>query len=192
MLSHSRVLNWFVIPLLAVVATVVLCEAGFRLFVEVTDVPFYFWDPLIGPRMAPNQSGRYLVGRDIEGRYRFNAQGWNHREDYITRKSPGTRRVCLIGDSYVEALHVQLNETMYAVAEREREMDHPDRHVQWYAFGVSGFGTAAEHDVVREYVLGYEPDLVILFFVQNDPFESSPYLSDLPSHRVRYLVDGEG
>jgi len=41
-------------------------------------------------------------------------------------------------------------------------------------------------------VLDYHPDLVILLFVQNDPADSSPYISDLPSYEVRYVIDEAG
>lgn len=165
-------------------------EAAFRLFVDVTDVPFYFWDPLTGPRIRPLQRGRYLVGDYVQGRYSFNAQGWNHPDDYEVPKPGDRRRVCLVGDSQVESLQVLPEETMYAVAER-RAAD-VGRPVQWYAFGVSGFGTAQEYETIRRYVLDYRPDVVILLFVQNDPFDTSPYLVDLEPHVVRYTLDGSG
>jgi hypothetical protein len=130
------------------------------------------------------------VGDTVDGRFSFNFQGWNHPEDYVIEKEPGTLRVCLVGDSYVEAAQVQPGRTMDAVA--QRLMDHPDRSVQWYPFGVSGFGTAAEYEVIRNYVLDYHPDLVILLFVQNDPADSSPYISDLPPYEVRYVMDEAG
>jgi lysophospholipase L1-like esterase len=165
-------------------------EITFRLVVDVTDVPFYFWDPAVGPRKAPDQRGRYRVGAHVNGRFSFNAQGWNHPEDYVVAKPRDRRRVCLVGDSQVEGLQVLPEETMYAVAERRAAA--AGRPVQWYAFGISGFGTAQEHEVIRRYVLDYRPDVVILLFVQNDPFDTSPYLVDLEPYVVRYVLDGDG
>jgi hypothetical protein len=81
-------------------------------------------------------------------------------------------------------------ETMYAVAERRAAQ--AGRPVQWYAFGVSGFGTAQEYETIRRYVLDYKPDVVILLFVQNDPFDTSPYLVNLEPHVVRYFLDADG
>jgi hypothetical protein len=178
------------IPILSVALILAVCEVAFRVFVDVTDIAFYYWDPAVGPRIAPNQSGRYLLGRFVDGRYRFNAQGWNHPQDYVTGREAGGYRICLVGDSYVEAMQVQPQETMYAVA--QRLMDRPKRSAQWYSFGVSGFGTSHEYEVIRKYVLEYDPDLVILLFVQNDPFDASPYIRDLPPHSVRYVLDGAG
>jgi hypothetical protein len=179
-----------ILLILAFALTLIICEVGLRLLVEVTDVPFYYWDPTVGPRISPNQSGRHIGGSFVDGRFSFNSQGWNHPEDYVIEKKPGTLRVCLVGDSYVEAAQVVPDRMMNAVA--QRLMDRPDRPVQWYPFGVSGFGTAAEYEVIRNYVLDYHPDLVILLFVQNDPADSSPYISDLPPYEVRYVLDGAG
>ncbi len=189
-LTRHGVLSGLLISIISLTLSLIFCEVAFRAFVDVTDIPFSYWDPVIGPRKAPNQSGRYLKGDFIAGRYRFNAQGWNHVEDYLKEKEPGTFRVCLVGDSYVEAPQVMPDETMYAVAQRRTNLR--DRPTQWYAFGVSGFGTAEEYEVIRNYALDYQPDLVILLFVQNDPFETSPYIRDLPSHVVRFILDDEG
>lgn len=164
-------------------------EVGFRTFVDVTDIPFYFWDPTIGPRIAPNQSGIYRRGDHVNGRYWFNTQGWNHPEEYIVAKPLGTRRICLVGDSQVESIQVQPHETMYAVA--ERHMNASSDSTQWYAFGVSGFGTAEHYETIRRYVLDYHPDLVILLFVQNDPYDTSPYIRNLAPYTVRYVLDAE-
>jgi lysophospholipase L1-like esterase len=162
-------------------------EAGFRLAGGITDVSFYMWEPCLGLRMAPNQEGRYRHGNFVDGRFHFNAQGWNHPDDYVVAKRPGVRRVCLIGDSMVEALQVRPQETMFAVA--EREMGLAGTPAQWYAFGVSGYGTAQEYEVIRRFALDYQPDVVILLFVQNDPFDTSPYLVDLEPYVVRYVLD---
>jgi hypothetical protein len=72
-------------------------------------------------------------------------------------------------------------------------MSRPDRPVQWYAFGNSGWGTNLHYEVIRHYVLDYRPDLVILLFVQNDPFDASPYLREQGNYRpLYYLDDREG
>jgi hypothetical protein len=164
-------------------------EAGCRLFFDVTDVPFAFWDPVVGPRKAPRQEGRYMVGDYMHGRYRFNAQGWNHTRDYRVARVPGRLRIALVGDSHVEALQVDVENAMFAVAEERMRADgHP---AEWYAFGMSGYGTAQEYELIRRYVLDYRPDLVILLFVQNDPFDTSPYLGSLEPYYVRYTLDAE-
>lgn len=171
--------------LVAVLGAVTL-EVVVRLFVPVTDVPLYFWDPTLGVRRGPNQAGNYLNGWDVRGRYHFNAQGWNDDREYVVQKPSGTRRVCIIGDSQVEALQVQPDEAMHRVAEAEMARGGP---VEWYAFGCSGWGTQHEYECIRRYVVEYQPDLVILLFVQNDPFDASPYISAIEDYSVAYWLD---
>jgi len=186
----STLLSGLLIAGLTLALCAGLLEIGCRAIVEVTDIPFFFWDPTIGPRIAPDQNGRYIRGADVQGSYRFNSQGWNHPDDYVVAKQRGTRRICLIGDSQVESLQIRPEETMYAVA--ERSMNLRSAPSQWYAFGVSGFGTAEQYEVIRRYVLDYSPDLVILLFVQNDPYDSSPYIRKLSPHTVRYFLEEPG
>ncbi len=163
-------------------------EIFFRTCVSVTDVSYSFWDPVIGPRTAPNQSGRSVRTPMFDVAYHFNSQGWNHPEDYQTVKPVGTRRICVVGDSQVESLQVNPDETFFFVA--QNEMSRPDRPVQWYAFANSGWGTNVQYEVIRHYVVDYQPDVVVLLFIQNDPFDCSPYIVDMGRYRpIYYLGD---
>jgi len=168
----------------------VVLEILFRTLIPVTDVPLNFWDPLLGPRLAPNQAGRLIQGPVINARYHINSQGWNHPADYQVERSPGSLRVGLVGDSQVESLQVNPEDAMFSVA--ERRMSRPGRKVEWYAFGRSGFGTSQELETIRKYVLDYHPDVVILLFVQNDPFDCSPYLVDPGPTVPIYSLDSAG
>lgn len=167
-----------------------LVEGALRAFFPVTDIARTFFDPTIGPRMMPNQSGRWVIGDYINSPYRFNKQGWNHAEDYVIPKPANTARVCIVGDSQVESLQVKNEEAMFAVA--EREMTRSGRAAQWYSFGNSGWGTAQHTEVIRHYVLDYRPDVVILLFVQNDPFDFSPYLVRVAPQVPSYWFDQRG
>ncbi len=162
-------------------------EIGLRLFVPLTDRFVYLYDPILGPRSAPDQTGEYLRLGHVHGAFRFNNRGWNHAEDYEIARSPGTRRVCIVGDSQIESLQVRPEETLYVVA--QRAMSRTGRPVQWYAFGNSGWGTNLEYEAIRHYVLDYRPDLLILLFVQNDPYDTSPYLMEQGNYRPLYFLD---
>jgi len=185
----KRLVALVVAPLLALCVALGVAELLFRLMFTVTDVPLFAAEPVLGYRRAPNQHGRYLAGTSINSRFDINAQGWNHAGDFRTQKDSGVIRVALIGDSQVEALEVNPGETMSAVA--ERVMTKPGRRVDWLPFGVSGYGTSQELDVFRRYALAYNPDVVLIFFVQNDPFDSSPYLSRLEPFMTKYSLRGE-
>lgn len=174
----------------AVIAGMLFVEGALRAFVPVTDIARTFYDPTVGPRMMPNQSGRWIIGDYINAPYRFNKQGWNHAEDYVIPKPPNTVRVCMVGDSQIESLQVKPDEAMYAVA--QRIMTAAGRPAQWYSFGNSGWGTAQHTEVIRHYVLDYRPEVVILLFVQNDPFDFSPYLVRIAPHFPSYWLDESG
>jgi hypothetical protein len=174
---------------IALIVGVGLVECGLRLFVPVTDLAFYFWDPALGPRRVPQQAGRYLFGH-IDARYHYNAQGWNHRRDYTVARPSGVRRIAIVGDSYVEAMQVNPEQTMFAVA--EQRMTTAARPVEWYAFGLSGWGTTQEYAAIRHYVLDYRPDVVVLFFDDNDVFDSATNLMPIEPYIVTYNLDDEG
>ncbi|MBX3415577.1 MAG: hypothetical protein KF708_23030 [Pirellulales bacterium] len=171
---------------LALAAAALIVELAFRLFVPVISTPEYFWDPVVGPRRVPNTAGRFVSGNNIDAHYHFNAQGWNASRDYSTTKAPGTRRVVLVGDSFVEALQVNQDESMFHVA--EQAMTTPERPVEWYALGNSGWGSAQQYQVIRHYALDYEPDLVVLLFVENDPYDTSPYLVSIEPQIASYVL----
>jgi len=167
-----------------------LAEIGLPLFIPVTDAPLQFWDPVVGTRHLPDMEGRWISGEHINSPYRFNSQGWNHPRDYSTVKPPGTKRVCVIGDSFTQALDVPLEQTFFVIA-RER-MSRPDRPVEWYTFANGGYGTAEEYMLLRHYALDYDPDTVVILFVQNDLADTSPYLAYQPPTQARATLGETG
>lgn len=173
----------------SLVFSLFLVEIVFRLFVPVTDIPLQFWDPIVGLRKSPNQSGRHIRGT-VRSRYHFNAQGWNYPSDFSFARPPHASRVVLIGDSYVEALQVDCDKQM--AVKLESYLSTPDRPMQCYPFGMSGYGTAQEYQLLCHYVLDYAPDVVIFFFTSNDVYDCSPYLSAVDSFYARYLLDDRG
>lgn len=154
-------------------ALLILTEVIFVLVIPVTDVPRFMWDPVIGPRRLPNQQGTWRLAGE-GARYSFNRQGWNHPEDYEIQRDPSEKLVCFVGDSFVEALHVPWAESMSGVA--QAKLNRSTRPTRTYSFGCSGFGTGQQYLLLKTYVTSYRPKVVVLFFVQNDPFDSSPYL----------------
>jgi hypothetical protein len=96
-------------------------------------------------------------------RIRINAAGF--RDDEWTReKPPGTFRIAVLGDSYVEAGQVAVGERFTEVLERELDRSSAvgGRRVEVLTFGMAGFGTAQELMSLRHYAWPYAPDLVVL------------------------------
>ena len=169
--------------------TVGVLELGLGLSGRVTDVPRYKWDPAIGPIRRPDQSGTH-IDHNVRVPYHFNAQGWNDPRDYTPVKPPGVTRVAVVGDSFVEALRVPSESRFVELAQGRTTRD--GRPSQWYAFGCSGFGTAQEWLLIRNRVLDYNPDAVVLLFVVNDVYDTSPYLTQIPRYVPAFTLTATG
>lgn len=143
------------LALAAVVAELVLRLLG------ISHPLFFQADPLTGLGHIPLARGWYTE----EGRahVRINAAGWRDGER-STAKVAGVVRVAVLGDSYTEALQVAEQARFTSVLERELNAQGRGRF-EVLNFGVSGFGTGQELLALRERVLAYAPDVVLLAFV---------------------------
>ena len=167
----------------------IIAEVGFRLFVPVTDVPFQCWDAVVGLRRISNQRGVNISGRSVHAHYNFNGQGWNYPKDFSFTRT-AARRLCITGDSYVEALQVDCDKQM--AVQLENRLSKPGRPVECYPFGCSGYGTTQEYQIIHHYILDYKPEVVIVFFTANDVYDCSPYLSPIDPFYARYRLDDAG
>lgn len=185
----------------AVKLSVVLASVAFALLVaEValrvvgyTYPVFYTADERLGYVLQPGAKGWYRK----EGRayIEINSDGWRDRER-VKRKPPGTLRVAVLGDSYVEALQVSLEESFPSVLEehlrRECRAISSVRKIEVLNFGVSGYGTAQELIALRERVWDYSPDVVLLaFYTANDVSDNSRALKKTDEIPYFVLRDGE-
>ena len=148
-------------------------EAGLRL-AGISFPIFSQPDPDRGWALRPGARGHYTVEGDawIE----INRDGWRDRER--TRvKRPGTLRVAVVGDSYVEALGTPADRIFWAVLERALAGQANGRAVEVLGFGVHGYSTAQELLSLRCCVWRYSPDVVLLaFHAGNDVSDNSPAL----------------
>ena len=157
-----------------------------------------FWRPRadVGWALAPGASGdaHVCIGTYEMARHAItiNALGQRDRPRTLAR-TPGVARVLVLGDSFVEAMQVDLEESFPALLERRLR-------VEMLNAGVSGYSTDNE---LRAFVADghrYAPDVVLLLFhVGNDVLENGPRLflqnphglppkgwlrSDAPSRRL--------
>ncbi|MBT7065413.1 MAG: tetratricopeptide repeat protein [Verrucomicrobia bacterium] len=97
---------------------------------------------------------------------RTNAHGQRDVERSL-EKPDGVRRVILLGDSVVESMEVR---DIEQVMHRQLERLYPDSSVEVLNFGVNGYCTLAEIELLRTKGLAFRPDVVIVLFVRNDFF----------------------
>ena len=135
-------------------------------------------DPVLGVRMRPGVSGRWTSEGDAF--VKANSLGFRDHE-HAMDKPPGVIRIAVLGDSYVEALQVDVDEAFPAVVERSlSSCDTPagDR-VEVLRFGGSGYGTAEELLALRHHALRFSPDIVLVAVLPgNDIRNNSKPLSE--------------
>ncbi len=88
-------------------------------------------------------------------------------------KPDSTFRIAILGDSFMEANQVLLEQALVRRLESDVErIDSGQRDIETINFGVSGYGTIQYLIVLRQFVLKYDPDLVILSFCLNDIYDN--------------------
>jgi hypothetical protein len=152
-------------------------------------VPTRFWepDPLLGTRLIANHEGWWTQEEHEFNVYsHINADGRRDVERTV-RKPTGVFRVLLLGDSFIEALQVPLQETFGR--QLEARLDKAAQPVEVVMMGVSGYGTAGEFLYYRELGRRFEADLVLLaFYPGNDVRNNSPVLEPV----LRPVYDANG
>ena len=152
-----------------------LCEfVVFRFILPASDAPYNaFANDLV--RYAPNQSGVWRVKNEIAAPYAINAQGWNSGVgDYVLQRTAGVPRIAVVGDSFVEALHVPNDRS---IAERIAvELGRGGTRPEVYRFAVSGAPFSQYLYMIEREVLSYRPDWIVVVLVHNDFDESFQFV----------------
>ena len=150
----------------------------------------YAPDPHCGTRLKPDFQGWWR--KEGNAFIHINKYGFRHGDRNLEKPENGLR-IAVLGDSFIEAFQVPEEQTFCAVLEKELTdcESLAGRRVEVLNFGVSGYGTAQELQMLRHYVWQYEPDMVVLaFFAGNDVRNN---LAELEPYHVRPFfqpVDG--
>ncbi len=177
------------LSLVSIFLTLGVMEVVLRLFFRVTDDVEYVELPGVGYALRPGEEGRFIRSGGIDARFKVNAAGWNAPREYVKQRTPGKLRVAVVGDSFVEAMHVDPEQSFAAVLERGLRQEGMDAEV--YSFGVSGFGTSQVLHLIRDYVLDYSPDLILYLFIRNDASDSCKCMDD-KNWTVQYALGPSG
>jgi hypothetical protein len=164
-----------------------LLEVGVRVLHLVPD---RFWrpDPLLGTALIPGAHGWWTQEEhEFVVPVQINAAG-RRDLDRAVAKPDGALRIMLLGDSFVEALQVPIEQTFARLLE-QRLGAALGRPVEVVSMGVSGYGTASEYLWYREVGRQFHPDIVLLsFYPGNDVKNNSPVLE--AALRPVYGADG--
>jgi tetratricopeptide (TPR) repeat protein len=99
----------------------------------------------------------------IQSYEQTNSHGQRDRERTLV-KPEGVRRVLLLGDSVVEGHGLPESETM----SQQLEALYSDGSTEVLNFGVSAYCTLAEIELLGVKGVRFDPDVVVLVFVEND------------------------
>jgi len=121
-------------------------------------------DKLLTFNPKEKSSGIFLVENQIK-HWKLNNQGWVSHIDYDTVKTK--YRICIIGDSFVEALQVNTGKAFHSLLHEELKDS-----VDVYGIGTSG-APLSQYLYLAEYtVKKFKPDLLIFNIIHNDFLES--------------------
>jgi hypothetical protein len=102
----------------------------------------------------------------------FNSHGFRDYERTY-EKPPGVFRILVLGDSCIEALQVQLEDSFTAQLEKVLNTQSSSKRFEVLALGQSGFGTADEYVRYLNFGVAYDPDLVVLAFLPGNDFRNN-------------------
>ena len=109
----------------------------------------------------------------------YNSKGWRDTE-HIFKNPANKSRILVLGDSFMEAYSVDLNDALPKQLERVAKREGAD--VEVINLGVGGYGTLQEYLVFRELGIKYEADVVLLgFYIDNDVRNNSLVLESIVS-----------
>jgi hypothetical protein len=111
--------------------------------------------------MPPSRTSEEPFRGRPRATYRTNAMGFREPEWKLV-KSEGTRRIALIGDSYVFGIGVDLADTLAAKLDAEMKKRHPDRAIEIVNLGIPGDNIASHVDAYIATAGMTQPDVVVI------------------------------
>ncbi|MBI4206766.1 MAG: SGNH/GDSL hydrolase family protein [Betaproteobacteria bacterium] len=124
---------------------------------------------------------------------KINSRGWRDRE-HAVNKPEREYRIAVLGDSFAEALQVDLKDTFWSLLpERLARCGlESGKRIEAINLGVSGYGTAQQLLTLRRRVWEYAPDLVLVaFFPGNDVRNNSRALEPDRLRPFFVIKDGQ-
>ncbi len=115
------------------------------------------------PDFSIEKPGNYTLFTNMHG-----FRDYNHSYE----KPAGTYRIVLVGDSVPFAVHVPLEKTYPKLLEKQLNDADPSPHYEVISLAIGGYSTRQEVELIKEKGLRYDPDMILVSYVLNDPITS--------------------
>ncbi len=168
------------VALLVILSPLVATEIFLRL-IQYGSMAFWQPDPVFGKALIPNGEGWYT--NEGKAFIEINSQGY-HDRNHELKKPSDVYRIAVLGDSFVEAVQLPYQKSFwYLLAEKLQTCPKfSGKTIETFGFGVSNYGTGHQLLMLREDVLKYHPDHIVLGFYQgNDIVDNSSFYDSGPS-----------
>jgi lysophospholipase L1-like esterase len=119
-----------------------------------------------GWRNIPNAEGDYVTA-EYSVRLQYNARGIRGPERSYA-KPPGTYRIVVLGDSFIEGSSVAQEDRVTEKLEKLLNATQSSWRAEVIALGTGGYSTDQELLWLEGEGLRYQPDLIVLMFYFND------------------------
>ncbi|MDD5069621.1 MAG: SGNH/GDSL hydrolase family protein [Candidatus Omnitrophica bacterium] len=152
-----------------------------------------------GYSLFPKPYSRYFYFSEGYSRGKYNRFGLRDYDSYSLKKGKGVCRIIVVGDSFVEALQVDLADTFENITERLLNNDSSLKK-KYSSFevincGRSGWGTAQQYLWYEKNLKRFNPDIVVLAFYIGNDFNNNVYqwerLSETKGGGRPYIVFDE-
>ena len=135
--------------------------------------------PGVGILFEPDAEVRYTNQLDFWTVSRTNSLGFLDREPPDPERAAASCHVAVIGDSFVTAKQVSIEDKFHVRLEELAARELPHLDVTTSAFGHDGTGQIHQLPFYDEYARLLRPKLLVLVFAYNDLKENSPILYGL-------------
>ncbi len=174
---------------LSTVLLAVLCYAAVETVMAMAHVgeeEFVQIDPVLGYWHRPNQTITFR--REGYAVTHINSAGFRGPEVPLA-KPPGVVRIAFLGDSKTEAFQVPDELTFAKLIETRLNRNLKGKRCEVLNFGMSAYSTAQEYLLVREKVLAYKPDYVVIDYNVGDADENTTNAATQGLPRPYFYLD---
>lgn len=200
-----RIIRWILRDVLPAVAITLATLAAITGAAEIYfrwSVPFITgewpmqFDSAVGVTFKPGARVRHTNHVDYWVDAKVNALGFLDREPPRS-KSEGTCRIAILGDSFVEAAQVPINQKVQIRLEQLLKERLPAKRFDAMAFGYSGTGQLNQLPFYDSFARPLRPDILVLVAIANDMANNVAALESVrngwhPNHNPRLFARRNG